>query len=98
MSSLVAAVVVSSNAVRWVCVGLAALPAAVTSIQKVTEVKSRSDWYFEYAARLKALAVLVEYSEKLDMDDFAKRRAAIELEMEKGWGKIGRAGAGRRAR
>jgi hypothetical protein len=93
VTSLIAAVVAATDVVRWVRVGVAAIPAACTSIQKVIDVRARSNWYFSYAARLRALAVTLQFATSPDLADFAKKRATIDLEMENAWGKLGRNGA-----
>ena len=91
VTSLVAAVVVATDVTpRWIRVGVAALPAACTSIQKVLEVRARSNWYFNYAARLRALAVIAEFAKNPDLEEYSKKKAAIELDMEKAWREIGR--------
>ena len=96
VSSLIAAVVGASDVVRWVRVGMASVPAAITAIQKVTEIRGRSNWYFTYAARLRALAVTLEFAASPQVEDFAKKRAAIDLDMERQWSKVGRAGIRRK--
>jgi hypothetical protein len=89
LTSLVAAVVASSDISKWIRVGIAAVPAACTSIQKVIDVRKRSNWYFTYAARLRALAVTVEYASTPNLEEFAKKRAAIDIEMENTWSTVG---------
>jgi hypothetical protein len=96
VTSLIAAVVVAADVPRWIRVGVAALPAACTSIQKVVEVRARSNWYFDYAARLRALAVIVESARSPNLEEFAKKRAAIDLGMERAWRQIGRSGIHRK--
>jgi hypothetical protein len=89
VSSLAAASVAATDVQRFIRVGVAAIPAAFTSIQKVVEVKARSNWYFNYATRLRVLAATLQYSQNPDLEDFAKQRANIDLEMEQAWGQIG---------
>jgi hypothetical protein len=93
LSSLIAASVAATNAERWIRVGVAAIPAAFTSTQKIVEVKARSNWYFSYAARLRALATTLEYDADPNLEDYAAKRAAIDLDVELDWGKTGRGGA-----
>ena len=93
LTSLVAAMVASTDVHRWIRVGIAAVPAGCTSIQKVVEVKARSNWYFNYAAHLRALATTVESSANPDLEEFAKIRAKIMVDMEDSWSRIGRGGS-----
>jgi hypothetical protein len=93
VTSLIAAIVASLDTYRWIRIGIATLPAAIASIQKITDVKSRSNWYFLYAARLRALAVSLEFALEPNVEEFAKKKAAIDLAMEKAWGGIGRKGS-----
>ena len=96
LTSLIAAVVGATDVIRWVRVGMASVPAAITAIQKVTEVRGRSNWYFTYAARLRALAVTLEFAASPQIEDFAKKRAAIDLDMERQWSQVGRGGTKRK--
>ena len=93
VSSLIAAIVAATDTQQWIRVGIAAVPAACTSIQKVLEVRARSNWYFNYAARLRALGVTLKFARGPDLEDFAKKKAAIDLDMERTWSQIGRSGA-----
>ena len=93
LTSLIAAAVAAADVLRWIHVAVAALPAACTSIQKVVEVKARSNWYFTYSTRLGVLAATLRYTQNPDPEDFAKRRAAIDLEMEQAWSQLGRGAA-----
>ena len=90
LSSLAAAAVAATHVLRWIRVLVAAVPAGVTSIQSVIDVKARSNWYFDYAAQLRALALSLEFTESPNLSDFAKKRAAIDLGMQDAWNKIGR--------
>lgn len=93
VTSLIAAVIAATEAQQWIRVGIAAVPAACTSIQKVIEVRARSNWYFNYAARLRALGLTLRFAGNPEVEDFAKKKAAIDLDMEKAWAQIGRGGA-----
>ena len=97
LTSLIAATVAATDVLKWVRVGVAAVPAACTSIQKILETKARANWYFTYAARLRALGATLRYTADPDLEDFAKKKGAIELEMEKAWAQIGRGNAKLRA-
>lgn len=92
VTSLIAAVVASIDTYKWIRIGIATLPAAIASIQKITDVKARSNWYFLYAARLRSLAVNLDFASEPNVEEFAKKKAAIDLAMEKAWGGIGRKG------
>jgi hypothetical protein len=93
VTSLIAAVVAAADTLKWIRVGVAAIPAACTSIQKVIEVRARSNWYFNYAARLRALSVTLEFAATPNLEEYSKKRATIDLDMEKAWSQIGRGGA-----
>ena len=100
MTSLLATVLVAANDViiipKVVTALIAALPAACTSLQNFVQFKERSNWYFEYAARARAIGMLYRADEKLDLKEFAKQRGTLEVEMERQWAAIIR-GAGRPA-
>src|SRR5262252_3815365 len=63
----------------------AALPGACTALQNIVQFKERSNWYFEYGARARAIGMLYRADEKKDLKEFAKQRAALEVEMERQW-------------
>ncbi len=91
LSSLVATVLVSSVKEKlWVAGAFAALPAAFTSLQKIVDFRGRSLWYFGFSANLTALTVSLKYAKDPDLEDFAKRRASLEIEGDKQWAKLGR--------
>lgn len=91
--SLIAATAASTDAQQWFRVGIAAVPAACISVQKVIEVRARSNWYFNYAARLRALELTLRFATSPELSDFARKKAAIDLDMERAWAQIGRGGA-----
>jgi hypothetical protein len=93
VTSLIAAAVAATDVSKWLRVGVAAVPAACTSIQKILEVKARANWYFTYAARLRALGATLKYTTDPKLEDFAKKKAFIDLTMDKSWSQIGRSGA-----
>jgi hypothetical protein len=93
LTSLIAAAVAAADVLRWIHVAVAAVPAACTSIQKVVEVKARSNWYFTYSTRLGVLAATLRYAQNANLEDFARKRAAIDLEMEQAWSQLGRGAA-----
>jgi hypothetical protein len=63
----------------------AALPGACTALQNIVQFKERSNWYFEYAARARAIGMMYRADEKRDLKEFATQRAALEVEMERQW-------------
>jgi hypothetical protein len=71
----------------------AAIPAAAASLQRIIGIRERSNWYFLYAAQVRALATKLKYAITPDVEDFANKRAELEVEMEKEWLKIGHSGA-----
>ena len=77
----------------WVIAGVAAIPAAAASVQRIIGIKERSNWYFFYAAQLRALAMQLRYAKSPDIENFARKYADLEVEMENEWLRIGRSGA-----
>jgi hypothetical protein len=65
---------------------VAAVPAAAATLQRAVNFRGRSNWYFTAGARLRALLFEVEHAKKPDLEDFARRRGELELELEKEWG------------
>jgi hypothetical protein len=100
LASVLAACLAVSNMQhhRWVIAFVAAIPAAATSIQTKVGVRERSDWYFLYAAEVRALATELEFAESPNVEDFAKRRAKLETVMETEWHKLARHSSSRRSR
>jgi hypothetical protein len=92
VTSLIAATIAAADVPRWIRVGIAAVPAACTSIQKVLEVRARSNWYFNYATRYRALGTTLEHASSPNLEEFAKKKNGIDLDMERTWGQIGRGG------
>jgi len=59
LASLIATVLAAtarSSVSPWVVAGVAALPAAATSLQRIISIRERSNWYFMYAAHVRDLA------------------------------------------
>jgi hypothetical protein len=75
---------------RWLIALVAAIPAATTSIQTKLAIRERSNWYFLYAAEVRALAMELEFADLASLQDFAKRRAKLEITMEARWPRAGR--------
>jgi len=96
LASLIATVLAAtarSSVSPWVVAGVAVLPAAATSLQRIISIRERSNWYFMYAAHVRALATELKYANDPNVEEFAKKRADLEVDMEKEWLKIGHAGA-----
>jgi hypothetical protein len=96
-ATVLTAVHVHGDVSKWVIAGVAALPAAATSLQRIVAMRERSNWYFAHAAYVRALAIELKHT-NADVADIAKRRANFEVEMEASWSKIGMGGAEPRRR
>jgi hypothetical protein len=92
LTSLAATVLVSTGVDKAVVASVAALPAACTALQRTVDFRGRSLWYFEHAANITALSVSLRYATTPDLEQFAKRRAELEIDGDKRWGQIGRSG------
>jgi hypothetical protein len=95
-ASLVATVLATTDpkeVSRWVVAAVAAIPAAAASLQRIIGIRERSNWYFLYAAQVRALATKLKYANAPDVEEFANKSAELEVEMEKEWLKIGHSGA-----
>lgn len=77
---------------RWIVASVAAIPAAAASLQRIIGIRERSNWYFLYAAQVRALATRLKYAIAPDVEEFANKSAELEIEMEKEWLKIGHSG------
>ena len=75
---------------RWFVALVAGVPAAAATIQNRVGVRERADWYFLYAAEVRALATELKYASSPNLDEFGKRRARLETTMEAEWRKIAR--------
>jgi hypothetical protein len=94
LASLVATVLAATGQVPpWISATVAAVPAACASLQRVVDFRGRSSWYFQHAARVRALATSLRYAKAPDVEEFARKRGDLEVEMEKEWSQIGRSGA-----
>jgi hypothetical protein len=96
LASLVATVLATTEAKdvsRWIVAAVAAIPAGATSLQRIVGIRDRSNWYFSYAAQVRALATKLKYADAPTVQDFANKRAEIEEAMEGEWSKIGHSGA-----
>jgi hypothetical protein len=99
LASLGATVLAAVNptpASRWTLAAVAAIPAAAASLQRIAAVRERANWYFTYAAKVRALAKKLKYANAPDLEEFAKHSAAIDEEMEAEWQKVGHATPSRR--
>ncbi len=70
---------------RWATVVLAALPAALTSIQSRLRIGELSTWYFRYSTSLGSLERELKFAKTPDIEAFAKRRSSIDEEYERLW-------------
>jgi hypothetical protein len=94
LASLVATVLAATAQVPpWASATAAAVPAACASLHRVVDFRGRSIWYFQHAAGVRALAVSLRYAKAPDIEEFARKRGDLEVEMEKGWSQVGRSGA-----
>ena len=89
LASLAATVLVSATSFKIVTACVAAVPAACTSLQKIIDFRGRSLWYFHHSANLKALALSLKFAKEPNLEEFARRRAEIEIEGEQRWAQIG---------
>ena len=92
LASLVAtglAVAHSEKLPVWTLPIVAAIPAASASIQKIVGVRERSNWYFMYAAQVRALATRLKFADTPNVEELANERARLEVKMEAEWTKIG---------
>ena len=88
--SLVAAVVAGiGDSPKWLAATFAALPAACASLQRVVDFRGRSNWYFQNAAKTRALAMQLKYADSPSLAEFSQRKAELEVDMEKVWAQIG---------
>jgi hypothetical protein len=94
VASLAATVLVSATSHKPLAASVAAIPAACTALQRIVDFRGRSLWYFHHSANLKALVLSLKYAKNPDLEEFAKRRADIEIEGEFRWAQIGGARAG----
>lgn len=67
---------------------IAAVPAACTSLQRIVDFRGRSVWYFQHSASLKALAVSLRYATSPNLEEFARRRADLEVQGEQRWKQV----------
>jgi hypothetical protein len=90
--SLAATVLVSTQVPRWLPAAVAAVPAACATLQKTLDFRGRSNWYFQYAAHARSLATDLKYADAPNVQEFAHKRAELEVRMEEEWSRIGRSG------
>ena len=79
----------SGQAPRWLLTTIAALPAAITGIQQAIDIRGRSNWYFLYAAKVRALEWKLKFADSPNIQEIAEERANLELVMEIEWPKVG---------
>jgi hypothetical protein len=85
VGSIAAAVVAAGVGPKYVAAGLAALPAACTSYQRMAQLRERASLHFEYAAAITGLAARVKYANGPDLEKFAAERAAVVITREQRW-------------
>jgi hypothetical protein len=94
VTSLAATVLVSATPYKPLAASMAAIPAACTALQRTVDFRGRSLWYFHHAASLKALALSLKFARNPDLEEFARKRADLEMEGELRWAQIGGGRAG----
>ena len=87
LASLLSACLAVAGAQKWVIALIAAMPAAAASIQSKVGINERADWYFQYAAALRAMATKVEFADPSTLDEYVDERARLEVSMEAEWRK-----------
>lgn len=93
LASLIATVLAATEITQhrhWIIAGVAAIPAAATSLQRIIGIRERAYWYFLYAAHVRSLATRLKYADAPSIEEFAKKRAELEIEMEMMWIKAAR--------
>jgi len=86
VASLIATILAGTQEVyRWVVAAVAAVPAACTSLQRIIGFRERSDWYFQHADKLRQLSFELKYAKTPDLEEYARRRGKIEVEMGEKW-------------
>ena len=93
LGSLAAAVIGASKAAPYWAAGLAALPAACTSFQRVVGLRERSSLHFEYSASRKSLYARLKYAKTPDLELFAEEKASLAINREKRWSELLRGGS-----
>jgi hypothetical protein len=93
LASLVATVLAAGNIPHGILAAVAAIPAAAASLQRIIGIRERSNYNFMYAAEVRSLATKLKFSNAPDVEEFARKRAEIEVEMERAWAGIGHSGA-----
>jgi hypothetical protein len=88
-ASLAATVLVATRCPIALSASMAAVPAACTSLQRIVNFRARSHWYFEHASQLTALAIALRYANSPNLEDFAEKRASLEIASEKHWSQLG---------
>lgn len=78
---------------EWVVAAVAALPAACASLQRIVDFRSRSNWYFQYTSRVRALANALKFAESPDVADFARQWGVLDVQMASDWAQIGKKGS-----
>ena len=91
LASLAATVLAATHVLLWITAAVATVRACA-SIQKVVDVRGRSGWYIRHVALVRSLASALKYAKIPDVEEFARKRGELEVEMEREWSQIGRSG------
>lgn len=83
-----AATVSKDGTPAWLAAIFAGLPAACTSLRYLANFHGRSTWYFEHAARIRALSNSLKYASNPDLAKFANDRNAVEISMAEKWREV----------
>lgn len=87
--SLCAAVLAGFGDVpKWLAATFAALPAACASLQRIVDFRGRSNWYFQNSAGTRALAMQLKYADAPNLEEYSRKKAELEIDMEKSWAQI----------
>jgi len=86
LASLAATVLSGTDRVEAVVVAtVAALPAALATIQRVVNFRGRSLWYFRAGAHMRALGYETEWAKAPDLEKLARKRGSLEKRLEAEW-------------
>ena len=87
-ASLSATVLSSTMLERWAIALVAGLPVAFTTLERLVGFRARSGWYFRHAAQVRALAIALKHDTAPDLQEYARKRGKLEVEMENEWDKV----------
>jgi hypothetical protein len=84
----------AASGLAWPSAILAAIATIFTSLQKVVDFRGRASWYFDKSARLKQIALLLNYG-NISVQEASSRLGKLEVEMEGHWSKYVKTGTNR---